>query len=100
MACVRRAVRGMLYTDDAGIVSKSAEGLAKMMTVFVTAFEAAGLTVSDMKTEAMLLQAPAQTTLAPSLVIEVADQKYKQTAQVLYLGCIIRKHADLSLEID
>ena len=29
LTCVRRAVRGMLYADDAGIVSKSAEGLAK-----------------------------------------------------------------------
>ena len=35
LACVRRAVWGMLYADDAGIVSKSAEGLAKM-TVIVT----------------------------------------------------------------
>ena len=47
LTCVRRAVWGMLYANDAGIVSKSAEGLAKMMTVIVTVFEAAGLTVSD-----------------------------------------------------
>ena len=40
----------MLYADDAGIVSKSAEGLAKVMTVIVTVFEAAGLTVSEKKT--------------------------------------------------
>ena len=46
----------MLYADDAGIVSKSAEGPAKMMTVIVTVFEAAGLTVSDQKTETMLLR--------------------------------------------
>ena len=44
----------MLYADDAGIVSKSAQGLAKMMTVVVTVFEAAGLTVSE-NTETMLL---------------------------------------------
>ena len=49
LACVRRAVSGMLYADDAGIDSKSAEGLAKMMTVIVTVFEAAGLTVSEKK---------------------------------------------------
>ena len=49
LACARRAVWGMLYADDAGIVSKSAEGLAKMMTVIVTAFEAAGLTESEKK---------------------------------------------------
>ena len=46
LACVRRAVWGMLYANDAGIASKSPEGLAKMMTVIVTVFEAAGLTVS------------------------------------------------------
>ena len=35
---------------------KSAEGLAKMMTVIVTVSEAAGLTVSEKKTETMLLR--------------------------------------------
>ena len=51
LACARRAVWGMLYADDAGIVSKSAEGLAKLMTVIVTVFEAAGLTVLENKTD-------------------------------------------------
>ena len=44
LACMRRSVWGMLYADDVGIVYKSAEGLAKMMTVIVTVFEAPGLT--------------------------------------------------------
>ena len=44
LACVRRAVWGMLYADVAGVVSKSAEGLAKMMSVVVTVSEEAGLT--------------------------------------------------------
>lgn len=36
LACVRRTTWGMLYADKAGIVSKSAEGLAKMtMTCFL-----------------------------------------------------------------
>ena len=47
---VQKAVWGMLYADDAGVVSKSLEGLTKMMTVIVTVFEAAGLTVSEKKT--------------------------------------------------
>ena len=47
---VRKAMWGMLYADDAGIVSKSPEGLTKMMTVIVTVFEAAGLTASEKKT--------------------------------------------------
>ena len=50
----------MLCADDAGNVYKSAEGLAKMMTVIVTVFEAAGLTVSEKKTETMLLRTPDQ----------------------------------------
>ena len=49
LTCVRREVWGMLYVDDAGIVSKSVEGLAKMMAVIVTVFEAAGLTVSEIR---------------------------------------------------
>ena len=49
LACVRRAAWGMLYADDAGIVSKSAEGLAEM-TVVVAVFEAVVLTGSKTKT--------------------------------------------------
>ena len=46
---------GMLYADDAGIVSQSPKGLGKM-TVIVTACAAVGLTVSEAKTEMMCLQ--------------------------------------------
>ena len=66
----------MLYADDAGIVSKSAEGLAKMKTVIVTIFEAAGLTVSEKKTETMLLRTPDQPPRTSPLVIEAAGQRY------------------------
>ena len=71
-----------------------------MMTVIVTVFGAARLTVSEKKTEAMPLQTPDQTTLAPPLVIEAAGQRYTQTAQLFYLGGIFHENADLSLEID
>jgi len=100
LACVQRAVWGMLYADDAGIVSKSAEGLARMMTVIVTVFEAVGLTVSEKKTETMLLRTPDQTFTTSPLAIEAAGQKYKQTTQFLYLGGIIHENADLSFEIE
>ena len=75
LTCVRREVWGMLYVDDAGIVSKSVEGLAKMMAVIVTVFEAAGLTVSERKTESMLLRTPGQAPRTSSLVIEAAGQR-------------------------
>ena len=75
LTCVRRAVRGMLYAHDAGIVSKSAEGLAKMMTVIVTVFEAAGLTVSENNTDTMLLRTPDQAPRTSPLVIEAAGKR-------------------------
>ena len=76
LACARRAVWDMQYADDAGIGSKSAEGLAKMMTVIVTVFEASGLTVSEKKTETMLLRTPDQAPCTSPLVIEAAGQRY------------------------
>ncbi|CAN0434910.1 unnamed protein product, partial [Pylaiella littoralis] len=48
---VRGAVWGMLYADDAGFVSRSPEGLARMMTIIVEVFAAFSLTVSEKKTE-------------------------------------------------
>lgn len=36
---VRRAVRGLLYADNAGITSRSPAGLARMMTAIVEVFE-------------------------------------------------------------
>ena len=42
LACVRRSACGIRYADDAGIVSKSTEDLAKMI-VILTAFESVGL---------------------------------------------------------
>ena len=88
----------MLHTDYAGIVSKSAKGLAKMMTVIVIVLESARLTVSRKKT--MLLRTPDEVTPAPPLVIEPAGRRYKQTVHSLYLGSIIHETADLSLEIN
>ena len=88
----------MLFADDAGIVSKSAEALAKLMTLIVTVFETAGLTVSEKKTETMLLQTRDRTPTAPSLV--AAGQRYRQTTQFLQLGGIIHENADLWLEIE
>lgn len=62
LTCGRRTVWSVLYANDAGIVSKSAEGLAKMTIVIVTVLAAAGLTVSDKKTETMLLRTRGQTS--------------------------------------
>ena len=76
----------MLYADDVGTVPKSAEGLAKMMAIIVTVFEAAGLTVSEKKTETMLLRAPDQAPRTSPLVIEAAGQRYRQATQEYLSG--------------
>ena len=58
LACVRRSVAGMPYADDAGIASKSAEGLAKMMTAIVTVFEACLLYTSPSPRDGLLSRMP------------------------------------------
>ena len=47
-----RAVWGMLYADDVGVVSTSPRGLIRMIDVIVVAYQEFGLTVSEKKTEA------------------------------------------------
>ena len=46
---VRRAILGMLYADDACIVSRSPRGLGRMVAVFVEVFGTFGLTISESK---------------------------------------------------
>ena len=58
MDYVRRAVWGMLYADDACIVSRSPQGFAKMMEVIVEVCRAFALTVSAKKTETMCMPPP------------------------------------------
>ena len=60
----------MLYADDAAIVSKSAEGLAKMITVTSIDFEAAGLTVPEKETETMRLWTLDQVPRTSPLITE------------------------------
>ena len=88
----------MLYADDAGIVSKSAEGPAKMISVIVIVFEAASLTVSE-KTETILLKTPDHAPCTSPLVTEAAGQRCRQTTQFLYLGGLIDASADVMPEI-
>ena len=70
----RRAVWGILYADDAGVVS-SHEGLTRAMNDIVEVFGAFGLTVSEKKTETLLMRAPEKQpkkggSPPPPLVIE------------------------------
>ena len=73
MDYVRRAVWGMLYADDC-IVSRSPQGLAKMMEVILEVCRAFGLTVSAKKTEIMCMPPP--RTPRTMVRIEAAGQIY------------------------
>ena len=105
---VRRAIWGMLYADDAGIVSRSPAGLARMMTVIVEVFGAFGLTVSEKKTETILMRTPEKaqqpgetpTPPLPALEIAAAGQKYHQVHQFVYLGGLIPEDADITPDIN
>ena len=75
---------GMLFADDAGIVSRSSEGLERMMTVIVTACSAFGFTVSEAKTEIMCLEIKSAGKV--SFTINAAGQVYKTNNRVCVLG--------------
>ena len=91
----------MLYADDAGVVSKSADGLARMMTIIVEVFREFGLTVSERKTETLLMQVKGkQPTPQPPLTIEAVGQRYAQTAEFRYLGGLVNEQGSLTREIN
>ena len=101
----RRAVWGMFYADDAGVVSRSQEGLARMMTTIVEVFREFGLTVSEKKTETLSMRAPEKQpkkggSPPPPLVIEAAGQKYAQTTQFRYMGGLVNEDGELTQEIN
>ena len=97
MDYVRRAVWGMLYADDACIVSRSPQGLAKMMEVIVEVCRAFALTVSAKKTETMCMPPP--RTPWTMVQVEAAGQMYKQVQPFTYLGGAVTEVSDVSVEI-
>ena len=88
---------GMLCADDAGIVSRSSEGLERMMTVIVTACSSFGLAVSEAKKDSMCRQTKGGGKV--SLTINAAGQAYKQTIEFVYWGGAITADGELSIEI-
>ena len=76
-----------------------------MMTTIVEVFGEFGLTVSEKKTETLLMRAPEKEPKKggpppPPLVIEAAGQKYAQTAQFRYLGGLVNQDGELTQEIN
>ena len=98
LECVRRAIWGMLYADDACIVSRSPRRLGLMMAVFVEVFGAFGLTISESKTETMCMPIPRAP--ATKIVFNATGQQYRQTTSFTYLGGTVTETPNLSDEID
>ena len=94
MDYVRRVVWGMLYADDACIVSRSPQGLAKVMEVIVEVCRAFALTTSAKKTEIMCMPPP-----RTMVRIEAAGQIHKQVQSFTYLRGAVTETADMSVEI-
>ena len=97
MGYVRRAVWGMLYADDAHIVSRSLQRLAKMMEVIVEVCRAFALTVSAKKTETVCMPPP--RTPRTMVQVKAAEQTYKQVQSFTYLGGAVTEIPDMSVEI-
>ena len=97
MDYVLRAVWGTLYADEACIVSRSSQGLAKMMEVIVEVCREFALTVSAKKTEIMCMRPP--RTPRTMVRIEAAGQIYKQVQSFTYLGGAVTEIPDMSVEI-
>ena len=86
----------MLYADDAGIVSRSSEGLERTMTVIVTACSAFGPTVCEAKTEycACRLKVAGRCPL-PSM--QPARYTNKLSSMCTWAG--LSAHTELSIEV-
>ena len=106
---MRRAACGILYNNDAGVVSRSVEGLARMMTVVVKVFAEFGQTVSEKKTETLVKRAPGKTAKKgtptpkhrpPPLVAEAVEPRYTQTKEFRYLGRMVHENGDLTREVN
>ena len=92
-----RAAWGMLYVDDACIVSRLLRGLAKMMEVVVEVCRAFAPTVSAKKTETMCMPPP--RTPRTMMRVEAAGQAYKKVQSFSYLESGVTETPHMSTEI-
>ena len=65
---------GMIYADDAGVVSRSPKQLRKMIGVIMVVCVALGFTVSEVKTEIMCLRAKGMPESTATFSVEGAGQ--------------------------
>ena len=97
MNYVRRAVWGTLYADDACIVSRSPQGLAKMMKAIVEVCLAFALIASARRQRPRVCPPP--RTLRTIVQVEAAGQIYIQVQSFTYLGGAVTEIPNMSVEI-
>ena len=93
-----RYIWGMLYADDACIVSRSPRGLGRMMAVFVGVSGTFGLTIPESKTKTMCMPIPRAP--ATKVVFNTTGQQYRQTTSFVYLGGTLTETSNMTDEID
>ena len=84
MDYVRRAVWGMLCADDACIVWRSPQGLAKIMEIIAEVCRAFALTVSAKKTETICMPQPRKPRTM--VRVEATGKIYKKVKSFTNLG--------------
>ena len=89
----------MLYVDDAGAISQSAEQLRKIMGVIMAVSAAFGLTVSEAMTEIMCLRTKGMPESTAIFSVEAVGQVYNQTNGSVYLGGYDH-NTDPSVDVD
>ena len=95
-----RPLWGILYADDAGVVSQSPDQLRKMMGLIVVVYTAFGLTVSEAKTEIMCLRAKGMPESTAIFTVEAACQVYNQTNECVYFEENVNHNANVSIKVD
>ena len=98
MECVHRSVWGMLYADDTCTVSRSLQGLERVMVTLVDVFVAFSLTISKKNLKTMSL--PISHAPATLIAFTTMGQQYGQTTSLIYLGGAITESPKLLVEID
>eukprot|EP00752_Nemacystus_decipiens_P009299 g8310.t1 len=74
-----------------------------MMTITVEVFREFGLTVSERKTETLVMRVKEKQPpllQPPPLIIEAAGQRYAQMTEFRYLGGLVNEQGDLTREIN
>ena len=92
---------GILYADDAGVISQSPKQPRKMMRAIVVVCATFDLTVSEAKTEIMYLRTKDILESTAMFSVEAAGEMDNQTNEFVYLGGNVNhNNTDLSIEVD